>query len=196
VSPRAAVFLDRDGVINGLVPDPRAGVPESPLRQEDVVLLDGVAGAIRSLAAQGFVLVGVSNQPAAAKQTVTLAQLEAVQERVLALLAAEHAVLDDFRICWHHPEGTDPVLGVECGCRKPAPGMLLDAARANDIDLAASWMIGDTDADVLAGAAAGARTVLVEHPPSAHKRTGASAPTLRAGDLREAVAALGDEASR
>jgi D-glycero-D-manno-heptose 1,7-bisphosphate phosphatase len=196
VSARRAVFLDRDGVINGLVADPLTGLPESPLRASDVVLLDGVAAAMCALASAGFVLVGVSNQPAAAKQTVPMADLMAVQERVVALLAEAGAAFDDFRICWHHPDGTDPLLGTRCDCRKPAPGMLHDAARANGIDLSTSWTIGDGDSDVIAGAAAGTQTVLIEQPASAHKRAGAGAPTLVAADLPEAVAVLVDMTSR
>lgn len=196
MSGRAAVFLDRDGVLNALVADPVSGRPESPLHPDDVVLLDGVPAAMRAIADAGFLLVGASNQPAAAKQTVQLAQLEAVQRRVIDLLAQQGARFDDFRVCWHHPDGVDPSLGGLCDCRKPAPGMLLDAARANGIDLAASWMVGDGDSDVAAGAAAGTRTVLLEHSPSAHKRSAASAPTLRAADLAAAVAMLLDPASR
>jgi histidinol-phosphate phosphatase family protein len=190
VSTRRAVFLDRDGVINALVRDPRSGKPESPLRAADVALLSGVAEAMNRLAAAGFLLVGASNQPAAAKETTSQEELIAVQEHVLSLLAAEGARFDDFRICWHHPDASVPQLRGECDCRKPAPGMLLDAARANDIDLAGSWMVGDSDADVLAGSSAGTQTVLIEHPPSAHRRTGAGSPTLIAADLPAAVSAL------
>ena len=190
MSARRAVFLDRDGVIDALVPDPQTGLPESPLRVEDVALLPGVAPAMHSLAAAGFLLVGVSNQPAAAKGTVALADLVEVHERVLALLADEDAAFDDFRICWHHPDGVDPDLAGICDCRKPAPGMLLDAAREYEIDLAASWMLGDSDSDVIAGAAAGTRTVLVAYPPGAHKRAGAGEPTLVAADLPAAVDAV------
>ena len=190
MSARPAVFLDRDGVIDALVPDPLTGLPESPLHVGEVVLLDGVAEAMRELAAAGFALIGVSNQPAAAKQTVPLAELIAVQERIVALLAEQDARFDDFRICWHHPQGADAKLGRVCDCRKPAPGMLLDAARAGDLDLPASWMIGDSDSDVLAGGAAGVRTVLVTYPPGAHKRTGTAVPTLVAADLPAAARAL------
>lgn len=196
MSGRPAVFLDRDGVLNALVPQAGSGVPESPLHADDVLLLPGAAAAVLTLADAGFLLIGASNQPAAAKGTVTRAELDAVQARVLSLLAAQGATLDDFYICWHHPDGSDPQLGGECDCRKPAPGMLLEAARAHGIDLGASWMVGDTDADVLAGTAAGTRTVLIEHPPSAHKRTAAAMPTLRAADLRAAVALLADQPSR
>jgi D-glycero-D-manno-heptose 1,7-bisphosphate phosphatase len=177
-------------VINALVPDRETGQPESPLQIADVVLLEGVPAAMRELAEDGFLLIGISNQPAAAKETATREQLALVQARVLELLADEDARLDDFRICLHHPDGSDTQLGRACDCRKPAPGMLLDAARTHDIDLARSWMVGDTDADVRAGAAAGTRTVLVDHHASAHKRDGSSAPTLVALDLPHAVRRL------
>lgn len=190
MSRRRAAFLDRDGVLNALVPDPVSGREESPLRFEDVRLLPGAAAAARRLAEAGFALVGVSNQPAAAKGTISLEQLLEVQERVLELLAAEGVRFDGFRLCLHHPEGVVAELSGPCDCRKPAPGMLLDAAAELDLDLAPSWMIGDTDTDVAAGRAAGCRTVLIEHPGSAHKRQGAGEEDLRAADLPQAVRAI------
>jgi D-glycero-D-manno-heptose 1,7-bisphosphate phosphatase len=194
VAPHAtaarAAFVDRDGTINELVPDPHTGRPESPLRPADVRLIAGAASALRELAAAGWRLVGVSNQPAAAKRMVSAQQLAAVQARVLELLDAEHVHFDDFRICPHHPEGVVPELTRQCECRKPRPGMLIDAARALDIDLTRSWMIGDTDADVLAGQAAGCHTVLLAHAPSSHKRSGEATPDLVVGDLGRAAQLL------
>jgi D-glycero-D-manno-heptose 1,7-bisphosphate phosphatase len=190
VSGARAVFVDRDGTINELVPDARTGLPESPLSPREVRLLDGAAAALGDLAAAGWLLVGVSNQPAAAKETVTVDQLEAVQRRVLELLAVEGVRFDDFRLCRHHPDGSDPLLSGECDCRKPRPGMLLDAAAGLGIDLGSSWMIGDTDSDVMAGRAAGCRTVLLTHEPSAHKRGADVAADLCAEDLRAASALL------
>jgi histidinol-phosphate phosphatase family protein len=190
VNGARAVFVDRDGTINELVPDARTGLPESPLSPRDVRLLDGAAAALRDLAAAGWLLVGVSNQPAAAKETATVDQLEAVQRRVLELLAVEGVRFDDFRLCLHHPDGSDPLLGGQCDCRKPRPGMLVDASALLGIDLGSSWMIGDTDSDVMAGRAAGCRTVLLKHEPSAHKRLAGIAPDLFAEDLRAASAQL------
>ena len=184
---RRAVFVDRDGVINQLVPDPRSGLPESPLRVEDVALIDGSAAALRRVADAGWTLVGVSNQPAAAKGALSLDQLRAIQLRVLELLSAEGVRFDDFRLCLHHPNGVVAELSGVCDCRKPAPGMLLEAAAALEIEIADSWMIGDTDTDVRAGQAAGARTVLVRHPGSAHKRGADVAPDATAADLAGAV---------
>lgn len=182
-----AVFVDRDGVVNELVPDPVSGQPESPLAVDAVRLIDGAAGALVALRDAGFALVGISNQPAAAKGKVSSATIEAIQARVVELLAAEDLEFDAFELCLHHPDGTVPALTVTCECRKPAPGMLLHAAATLDIDLARSWMIGDTDADVLAGAAAGCRTILIAQPGSAHKRSGAIISDLYAETLAEAV---------
>jgi D-glycero-D-manno-heptose 1,7-bisphosphate phosphatase len=193
---RAAAFLDRDGVLNELVPDPLTGAPESPLDPRDVALVPGAAEAALKLRGAGYLLIGVSNQPAAAKGLVSLDTLQRVQARVLKLLAAEGVSFDAFQICHHHPAGVVPELTVACDCRKPAPGMLVDAARELEVELAPSWMIGDTDADVAAGAAAGCHTILIEHSASAHKRVLEPAPELRAADLQEAAALLLDRGSR
>jgi D-glycero-D-manno-heptose 1,7-bisphosphate phosphatase len=183
-------------VLNELVPDPSSGRPESPLRADDVRLLPGVAAAASELARAGYALVCVSNQPAAAKGKISVEQLQAVHARVLDLLGREGVRLDSSRLCLHHPEGVIGELSGPCDCRKPAPGMLLDADEALGLDLAASWMLGDTDTDVAAGRAAGCRTVLIEHPASAHKRSGGAGPDLIAADLPEAVARLLDQRAR
>jgi D-glycero-D-manno-heptose 1,7-bisphosphate phosphatase len=187
---RPAAFLDRDGVLNEGVPDPSSGALESPLSVADVRLLPGVAAAVRRLAAAGFALVCVSNQPAAAKGRATVEELLAVHARVLTLLAREGARLDGSYLCPHHPDGVVAALSGPCPCRKPAPGMLLDAALALDLELDASWLFGDTDGDVGAGAAAGCRTVLLEYPGSAHKRLGGARADLLAADLPGGVARL------
>ncbi len=183
----AAVFVDRDGVINELVADPASGRPESPLTVADVALIDGAAAALRRLAGAGWTLVGVSNQPAAAKGRLPAAELWEVHGRVIELLGAEGVRLDAFRLCLHHPDGVVPELSGACDCRKPAPGMLVSAANELDIELSASWMVGDTDADVAAGRAAGCRTILVETPGSDHKRSRAEMPDCTAADLAAAA---------
>jgi D-glycero-D-manno-heptose 1,7-bisphosphate phosphatase len=190
---RPAAFLDRDGVLNAGVPDPDSGRLESPLAVDDVRLLPGVAAALRGLAGAGYALVCVTNQPAAAKGKASIAELLAVHRRVLELLAREGAGLDGSWLCPHHPEGVVAGLSGPCPCRKPAPGMLLRAAADGALDLSASWMIGDTDADVRAGAAAGCRTVLIEYPGSAHKRSGRAGPDIAAPDLPGAVNSQPDE---
>jgi D-glycero-D-manno-heptose 1,7-bisphosphate phosphatase len=187
---RAAVFVDRDGVLTELVPDPRSGLPESPLHLEDVALIGGAPAALGRLRDAGYVLVGVTNQPAAAKGVAGIAALNAVQERVVTLFEQEGVAFDRFAVCFHHPEGVVPELTKTCGCRKPAPGMLIDAARELGLDLGRSWLVGDTDTDVAAGVAAGVRTVVIENPASAHKRQRSGAADLSARDLTAAADAI------
>jgi D-glycero-D-manno-heptose 1,7-bisphosphate phosphatase len=187
---RPAAFLDRDGVLNEAVPDPVSGACESPLNVADVRLLPGAADAAKELHRAGYALVCVTNQPAAAKGNASLQRLLEVHERVLELLAAEGLQLDATRLCPHHPDGVVDALSFVCECRKPAPGMLLEAAADLDLEPAHSWMLGDTDADIAAGQAAGARAALIEYPPSAHKRLGGANPNLRAPDIGAAVAQL------
>src|SRR6185437_5337962 len=98
VTGARAAFLDRDGVLNEGEPDPESGLLESPLHPDQVRLLPGVGPALRELAAAGYLLVGVSNQPAAAKGKTSLEELVATQERVLALLAGEGVRFDDFKL--------------------------------------------------------------------------------------------------
>lgn len=190
MSARPAAFLDRDGTLNELVPDRASGLPESPLCSADVRLIQGAAGAARALALAGFALVCVSNQPAAAKGKVPLERLLDVHERVIALLGEEGVHLDASRLCLHHPEGVVAELTGPCACRKPAPGMLLDAAQELGLDLASSWIVGDTDSDVAAGAAAGCQTMLIEHPGSVHKRLQVVKPDVLAESLADGIAKI------
>jgi D-glycero-D-manno-heptose 1,7-bisphosphate phosphatase len=182
-----AAFLDRDGVIDEPVWDPRSETHESPYRPEDVVLVPGAAPAMARLRDAGFRLVLVSNQPAAAKGTVSLEALQSVHERVAELLRAEGVALDGAYYCYHHPNGVVAELSGPCACRKPAPGLLLDAAAELGLDLPASWMFGDADTDVEAAHAAGVACALIEHPLTPHRRTGRVVPELTATDLAAAV---------
>jgi D-glycero-D-manno-heptose 1,7-bisphosphate phosphatase len=188
---RRAVFLDRDGVLNDPALDPVDGCFESPLCADDVVLAEGAIEGCRMLHDAGFLLLVASNQPAAAKAKATREQLREVHERVVSLLSAGGVTIDDWRYCLHHPAAIVAELhGDPCGCRKPAPGMLLELARTHTVDLSASWMVGDSDADIGAGIAAGCRTALIEHPASAHRRTGHLAPAALAPNLSPAAALI------
>ncbi len=187
---RPAVFLDRDGVLNELVIDPLSGFPESPMSVQDVRLVEGAAAAAVRLSAAGFVLVCVSNQPAAAKGRVSVERLISVHRRVLNLLADGGVSIATSRLCMHHPDGTVAELAGPCQCRKPAPGMLVEASEVLGLDLESSWMVGDTDGDIGAGRAAGCHTLLIEHSGSVHKRSSGLAPDLRAPDLATGVTKL------
>jgi histidinol-phosphate phosphatase family protein len=136
---RPALFLDRDGTI---IVD--VGYPRDPDR---VQLLPGAAEALRSLAARAALVI-VSNQSGLARGRFTRAEADAVHARVVELLAAAGVTLAGAHYCWHGPDDG-------CCCRKPAPGLLLAAADALDLDLAASMVVGDKPSDVEAGRAAG-----------------------------------------
>lgn len=157
--PRRAVFLDRDGVLNRAVM--RGGRPFSPASAEETELLEGVEAACRALKAAGFLLICVTNQPDIARRTRTRAEVEAINEKLKSALG-----LDDVRMCPHDD-------GDGCACRKPKPGLLLDAARDFDIDLKSSIMVGDRWRDVEAGKQAGCRTVFVDHGYAEERPTGA-----------------------
>src|SRR5664280_2188977 len=103
-----AVFVDRDGVLNHAVADPNSGLGESPLSVTDVKLVTGAGRAIRQLREAGWLVICVTNQPAAAKGYVDLSKLREIHERVRALLAETGGDFDWERICLHHPEGVDP----------------------------------------------------------------------------------------
>lgn len=152
-----AVFLDRDGTINRYV---------GFLRDiEQFELLPGVAEAIRRINASGYLAIVVTNQPVIARGEVTREQLREIHNKMETLLGHEGAYVDALYYCPHHPDrgypGEVPELKIDCGCRKPRPGLLLRAAADYNIDLANSWMIGDSDSDVQAGQAAGCRTIRI-----------------------------------
>ena len=191
-----AVFLDRDGVVVELVWDAVDGSFEGPHVEDDVRLVPGAADAVRRIRALDYRTVVVSNQPGVAKGKVSHEVLRAAHERVVRLLAERGVVIDDYRYCLHHPDASDPALAGPCVCRKPLPGMLLDAAAALGLDLSRSWMIGDSDVDAEAGRAAGCRTVLVENPGSAHRRREGGGADHRVADLARAVDVLEREAAR
>lgn len=148
---RAAIFLDRDGTLNREVDYLR--------RVEDLELLPGVAPALRRLAEAGFALVVVTNQSGIGRGLLDEERLAAIHARLTRDLAAEGVELLDVLWCPHLPP--EEPGGVECSCRKPAPGMLLEAARRHGLDLHRSWMVGDSLRDAEAGVAAGVRAALV-----------------------------------
>ncbi|MFF8992544.1 D-glycero-alpha-D-manno-heptose-1,7-bisphosphate 7-phosphatase [Streptomyces sp. NPDC014983] len=164
ISPRAeeahrrkAVFLDRDGTVT----EPR----HYPSRPGDLVLQPGIGPPLRALQHAGWALVVVTNQSGVARGFLTITDLEAMHERLGALLAAHRVRLDGLYACPHHPDGTMPDYRQPCSCRKPAPGMLHQATRDLELDLARSWTVGDSPCDIAAGRAAGTRTVLVTTRP-------------------------------
>jgi mannose-1-phosphate guanylyltransferase/phosphomannomutase len=184
-APRPALFLDRDGVLN----IERNGVH----RPEDLHLLPGVAEAVRLANRAGVPAICVTNQPDLAKGFFSAADLARVHAALDTRLGAGGAWLDDLFHCPHHPEaghpGEVPALKIACDCRKPAPGLLHQAAARHDLDLARSWLVGDRYCDVAAAQAAGARGILVAtgHAGSDRERFPDVVPDLACDTLGEAI---------
>lgn len=152
-----AIFLDRDGTINKYV---------GFLRDiNGLELLPGVAGAIRTINASGYLAIVVTNQPVIARGEVSYEELEEIHNKMETLLGAEGAYLDAIYYCPHHPhkgfDGERLELKIDCDCRKPKPGMLLQAAKDFNIDMQQSWMVGDGENDIRAGRDAGCKTALI-----------------------------------
>lgn len=167
-----AVFLDRDGVINRKAPE--GGYIT---RWEEVEILPGTSEAIAQLNRAGFLVIVVTNQRAVAKGLMTIADLESIHRRLCEQLALGGAKIDAVFYC---PHELDP----PCRCRKPEPGMLLDAARRYDLDLRASWMIGDSEKDIEAGRRAGCRTVRLHEVGTPGEGADLVAPSLLAAVLK------------
>jgi D-glycero-D-manno-heptose 1,7-bisphosphate phosphatase len=149
---RRAVFLDRDGVINK--PVVREGRPHPPAKVKDFELYEDVPAGCARLEAAGYLLVVVTNQPDVARRAQTRASVDAMHQKMLDALPQITRV----EVCWHAGAAwADP-----CDCRKPQPGMILRAAKALNIDLTQSFLIGDRWRDVDCGHAASCRTVFID----------------------------------
>ena len=149
-----AIFMDRDGTLV----EPR----HYPSRPEDLRLYAGIGVPLRRLQQLGFRLVVVTNQSGIARGYFSEADLASMHVHLAEELAAFGVRLDAVYYCAHHPEGSVPELSVRCECRKPEPGMLRQSAADLDLDLHASWLVGDILDDIEAGKRAGCKTVLVD----------------------------------
>lgn len=178
---KRAVFIDRDGTLN---------VEKNYLwRIEEFEFIPGAPEAIGRLNRAGFLVVVVTNQSGVARGYFRLEDVHRLHRHIEGLLEPYAARIDGFYICPHHPEFT--ASDVACRCRKPAPGLLLQAAKDFGIDLDASYMIGDKMIDVEAGWQAGCQSLLVQTgygPARCEEHQGADVPVFPA--LPEAVAWL------
>lgn len=154
-----AFFIDRDGIIVEMVYD--LGAITTPLKPEDVSLVYGISELLRFTKKMGFLNILVSNQPNIGLKRISEQKFWAVQKKIAQELEKEGVVLDGEYYCLHHPYAKIKKYAINCDCRKPKPGLLLQAAKEHDIDLQASWMIGDGASDVIAGEKAGCKTILL-----------------------------------
>ena len=161
---RRGVILDRDGTLIDFHRDAELGAVVSAFHPDQIRWLPGVIEGLRALAGAGFTLAIATNQPGAAKGQVPWSAIARTNAALVARLASEGIIVEEVAVCGHHPEGGpggDPLLVRPCDCRKPAPGLLIALARSPDLDVAQSWMVGDTDADVGAARRAGMRSGLL-----------------------------------
>lgn len=175
-----AVFLDRDGVINQKPPE-----GDYITAWEDFHILPGVAEAITRLNRAGFAVIVVTNQRCIAKGLITAAGVEAIHKRMTDSLSCAGATIEATYYCPHEQVPA-------CRCRKPAPGMLLEAANARGIELATSWMIGDSSVDIEAGKKVGCMTAFIapEHAPEGQAcfdRSTLASADISAASLLDAV---------
>lgn len=166
-----AVFLDRDGVLNEAVV--RDGHPYPPETLDTLKIYPDAAEALSRLKRSGFLLLVVTNQPDVARGRQSRAAVNGMHEALRA-----HLPVDDFLVCWHDD-------GDACECRKPKPGLLLSSAVRYQIDLTASFLIGDRWRDIDAGAAAGCRTVLIDR--HYREQVPSKEPDFRTNSLTGAV---------
>jgi D-glycero-D-manno-heptose 1,7-bisphosphate phosphatase len=176
-APRRAVFLDRDGVLNRAVV--RDGRPYPPASLAVMQINPDAPEALQSLKTKGFVLLGITNQPDVARGKQRREVVESINASLVKALQ-----LEDILVCYHDDKD-------QCTCRKPLPGLLLQAALRYEIDLGSSFVIGDRWKDVQAGLRAGCRTVLLDY--GYREGRGAGLPDCIVGSLAEAVAWILDQ---
>lgn len=178
-----AIFLDRDGTINEYV---------GFLKEINKFrLLPNVAEAIAKINASPYLVIVATNQSVIARGEVTYQELDEIHKKMETELGHEGAYIDDIFFCPHHPhqgyDGEVPELKIDCDCRKPKIGMLLEAATKYNIDLPSSWYIGDTTVDIQTGKNAGMKTILVQTGESGKDEKYDSKPDYIAANLLSAV---------
>jgi D-glycero-D-manno-heptose 1,7-bisphosphate phosphatase len=167
-----AVFLDRDGVLSRAIV--RDGLPFAPTNLGDFEILPEAPAACRRLKAAGFLLIVATNQPDVGRGTMKKEIVEAMHAKMRRELP-----IDRVEVCYHPGHGQS-----NCDCRKPKPGLLVNAARELKIDLARSWMIGDRWRDIDCGHAAGCRTIFIDRGYAENLK---QAPDFRVKDLAQAA---------
>ena len=183
-----AIFLDRDGVINKDV--------GWLYKIKDITILDGVPEAIKNLKEKNFFLVVISNQPVIARGLATEEKIKEINNTINKRLHKKiETGIGRFYFCPHHPNADLSEYRKSCDCRKPLPGMILQASKDYDLDLRQSWMIGDRISDIIAGKSVGCKTVLIKSEKNYEKIEGVeydlnTEPDFKAGDLFEAAALI------
>lgn len=191
-SSHPAAFIDRDGVINEIVWNDDIEQLDSPMKVSQFKFMPGVAEALKTIKEKGYYIFIVTNQPGAAKGKTDLATLYDINTYMIESLAKEGVEIDDLFMCPHYPRRLphtkEEFLIRKCNCRKPEPGLIYRAMRKYNIDLSASYMIGDSCSDVAAGSAVGLSTIFIgDLKCDLCKKLGDMQPTFIAPDLAGAA---------
>lgn len=174
-----ALFLDRDGTL--------VHAFHYPSRPEQLKLYDDIGPELRALQQSGFRLIIITNQAGIARGYFTEVDLQRMHEYLVDELTKLGVHVDGIYHCPHHPDGIVEELAFRCDCRKPQPGMLLQAAHDLDLDLEHSWFVGDILDDVEAGNRAGCRTILVDLDTESLPQQPLRVPTFVARDTLHAL---------
>ncbi len=178
-----AIFIDKDGTL----------IPEIPYNNDPslITLTEGAADGLRLLAQTGYKIIVVANQPGVAYGYYTPEAIERIRGTIQLLLAKEEVPLHAFYYCPHHPKGSVPQYAIQCWCRKPKPGMLLQACIDLQLDIKSSWMIGDTLDDIEAGKKAGCQTILIDNGGEVEwNLTKSRSPQYTCSNIREAASLI------
>ncbi|WP_312691999.1 HAD-IIIA family hydrolase [Caproiciproducens sp.] len=177
------IFLDRDGTINrykGLI-----------YREDQFELEDCAPEAIKKINQSGYLAIVITNQPVVARGLCDISDIEKIHQKMSTLLGKDGVFLDDIMFCPHHPDkgypGENPLYKIQCACRKPKTGLIDACVEKYNIDLASSWMIGDTTMDIQTGKNAGMKTVLVRTGEAGNDRKYPVEPDFIGKDLLDAV---------
>lgn len=157
IMKRKAIFLDRDGTINKEI-----GFIKN---ENEIELLPGVCDAIRIINELGYLAIIITNQAVVARGEATIEKINEIHNKLLSILELSGAHINAIYYCPHHPSkgfiGERKEYKIVCECRKPKPGLILQAAKDYDIDIENSWMVGDSITDIMAGESAGCNTALL-----------------------------------
>lgn len=156
-----AAFYDRDGIIIKMVYDLEQGLIETAKTPFQITLVPGIVQLLKHTTSLGYKNIIISNQAGIGIKKISKKNFDAVREEMTERLKKKGADIDAQYYCFHHPFASIAKYKKACDCRKPQPGLLFQAAKEHNIDLAKSWMIGDSVYDVLAGTTAGCRTILL-----------------------------------
>ena len=184
-----AVFLDRDGVINYPVLNPKTNEYEAPHNKNDLKLFPGVIESLKELLALNYKLFLISNQPDYAKGKTSFEGLQSVHKQLNSILTENNILFIEYYYCYHHPQGIISEYSTPCECRKPGNLFLRKAELQYSLNMPSSWMIGDRDSDIYCGQSMGLKTILIKQFHSDGK-SGQSNPEYKAESLIKAVSII------